>query len=145
MQLIHPSASFYECHTEDNCSEKYRYNSIDSFRKHRGMKHRLIGNVHPLEDQHNTTLLNDNDDMCLDSPTISEHPQLMECDNEDSNSVFEKLAKCEMSLYCPLQRSSKLFLLTYSSSFLSFFFFSEHRLQIYGACLWETKKLQSPY
>lgn len=39
IRLIHPNSTFYECHSDDKCSGKYRYDTFDSFRKHRSSKH----------------------------------------------------------------------------------------------------------
>ena len=42
ISTMHPNLKLYECHTNDGCSSKYRYNSIDSFRRHRTSKHREV-------------------------------------------------------------------------------------------------------
>ncbi len=85
------TATFYECHPEDGCEGKYRYDSLDSFRKHRSQKHKLpqFVNVHDVCEGENH---NDDDDNTSDSAfTCNNELPLVEVNNVPETQSFEEL------------------------------------------------------
>jgi hypothetical protein len=83
---MHPDLKYYECHQEDLCSGKYRYNTIDSFRKHRISKHR---SEFPIECHESYSF----EEMDVDPPPNEDSTLISRLIASSSNNDFHNKSK----------------------------------------------------